>query len=621
MKFKIGCNYWGSKWGTEMWANFDKVSVEKDIITLSSYGVKHLRIFPIWRDFQPIETLYSFRGEKREYRLHGKEIPTDEYFLDYNCVENFKTFCRICDRNGITLTVSILTGWMSGKLYCPPALNNKNLITDSEALMLESKFVKGIVKNLKDEKNIIEWDLGNECNCLSPTSSRYDAYVWTNVISTAIRSVDNTRPISSGMHSLVAVKDCGNWYIQDQGELCDVLSVHPYPSPTVLGNLDPLNAMRTTLVPTTMMEYYSGIGGKPCGMQETGSFGKFIGNNQVAADFLRVNLYSAYANDGDCYLWWCAHEQKKLDFPPYSWSCIERELGLLNLDLSPKPVALEMKRISEALEKLNIDLPKKSYDGVILTVDGEDFVGIQQSASMQLRIAGLDMTFRAKLQTLPKVNLYVLPSLRFWATIDKEQLDFILEQVREGASFYLSLNGATITEGEEIFGVESFGVQKNTEQKTVEYKGYKLPLKGEYEFIFKPTTAEVLIEDEGGNVVLCRNRYGKGYVYLCNMPLEKYILNSEHYYRNIKKYPYYEIYKTIGEHALEKRELVSLEPNICSTVHKIDENSSYVTLINYSDKPQKVKYKLNGGYKVESVLYGNLDNLSNGEMALIKIKR
>ena len=58
MDFILGCNYWASNAGTEMWTNWDENAVRKDIKTLSEYGVKYLRVFPNWKYFQPATGLY-----------------------------------------------------------------------------------------------------------------------------------------------------------------------------------------------------------------------------------------------------------------------------------------------------------------------------------------------------------------------------------------------------------------------------------------------------------------------------------------------------------------------------------------------------------------------------------
>ena len=249
MEYMIGCNYWDSKSGTEMWRNWDEDSVDKDLEVLKKYGSEYLRVFPNWRDFQPIHPQIGWMGVTREYTM-ADGTPTDEFGLDYTMIKRFRKFCDIAAKHGIKLIVSILTGWMSGKLFVPPALVGKNIINDSEALMWEIKFVRGFVKNLKDKKEIVYWDIGNECNNLAHCSSRYEAWLWTASIRNAILCEDNTRRIMSGMH-LIGVSSGENcWTMADQGELTDMMCPHPYPSPSVGGDVDPINCLRTSLIPT-----------------------------------------------------------------------------------------------------------------------------------------------------------------------------------------------------------------------------------------------------------------------------------------------------------------------------------------------------------------------------------
>ena len=63
----LGCNYWDSEHGTDMWRYFDADVIEKDVKALSENGVKYMRVFPNWRDFQPIQKLYGYRGSSRGY--------------------------------------------------------------------------------------------------------------------------------------------------------------------------------------------------------------------------------------------------------------------------------------------------------------------------------------------------------------------------------------------------------------------------------------------------------------------------------------------------------------------------------------------------------------------------
>ena len=162
MEFILGCNYWASNEGIEMWKNWDEESVRDDFRILCEHGVKHLRVFPLWRDFQPVWPLFDWAGIKREYRIHEDKLPENKYYLDETMLKRFECFCDIAEEFGLKLIVGILTGWMSGRLFIPPALYGKNLFKDSTALMFELKYVEGFVRRLKNKPAILGWDLGNE---------------------------------------------------------------------------------------------------------------------------------------------------------------------------------------------------------------------------------------------------------------------------------------------------------------------------------------------------------------------------------------------------------------------------------------------------------------------------
>ena len=55
MRFILGVNYWGADWGTEMWRHYDGKKIREEMKQLKEYGVQCMRVFPNWRDFQPIE--------------------------------------------------------------------------------------------------------------------------------------------------------------------------------------------------------------------------------------------------------------------------------------------------------------------------------------------------------------------------------------------------------------------------------------------------------------------------------------------------------------------------------------------------------------------------------------
>ncbi|MBS5533193.1 beta-mannanase, partial [bacterium] len=200
-------------------------------------GMKTVRVFPSWRDFQPIELFCSGGNLPKEVRMFGKTLPDTEIGragIDEVMIRRFRRMTEIAEENGLELIVALITGAMSGLMLAPPALARLNFFTDPFALKWEVRFVRTMVRELKDCSSIVMWELGNECSNLS-YGSRDDGWIWTALIASAIRSEDPIRPVSSGLHGLLPANDTeftepqDLWTIQGQGENCDYLTAHPYP--------------------------------------------------------------------------------------------------------------------------------------------------------------------------------------------------------------------------------------------------------------------------------------------------------------------------------------------------------------------------------------------------------
>ncbi|MBQ2706789.1 MAG: hypothetical protein IJF67_00890, partial [Clostridia bacterium] len=69
--FAVGCNYWASDWGIEMWSHFSADVVRRDLTALHENGVKLLRVFPLWSHFQPIAPVIGCHGKLEGYSADG----------------------------------------------------------------------------------------------------------------------------------------------------------------------------------------------------------------------------------------------------------------------------------------------------------------------------------------------------------------------------------------------------------------------------------------------------------------------------------------------------------------------------------------------------------------------
>lgn len=538
MDFLLGCNYWASHAGTDMWAQWDAERVEKDFQILKENNVNALRVFVNWRDFQPIVTLYGGGFSIRDYLMKDLTEPTNPYYLDETMLERFDIFCDLAEKYGFKLIVGLVTGWMSGRMFAPTALEGKNTYTDPVSLRFQIKLVTGIVSRFKNKKAIYAWNLGNECNCMSPCASREIAYNWSSLIANTIRANDPERMVISGMHGLSV--DNASWLIEDQGEATDMLTTHPYAYFVPHCNVDPINSIRTLMHGTCETLLYAQISQKPCLVEELGTLSYSICSDDVSADFMRISLLSNWAENSPGVLWWCAHEQSHLEKPPYNWCMLERELGMLDKDYKPKKYFLEMKEFAQFLKDTGLKQAKPETDAGIILTRNIDHWGIGYMSFILAKQAGLEPEFIAPNTDIPKKPVYIMPSTMGDGCLYKEYYDQLKQRVYEGATLYLSNSDAFYSEFKDFTGMEVQYLEKFTGMSgEFEVDGIKIPYAYNQRRTIKTKGASVIATDDLSNPIFTEYTYGAGKVVFLNFGMEEVML-TESYAFNKNRHKVYE---------------------------------------------------------------------------------
>ncbi len=548
--FGIGCNYWASNAGAYMWRRWDGECVESDLDALKGVGIQTLRVFPLWPDFQPITRLSRVMGWHNGY-LQADGPFQNEAGVDQVMMERFRFLCDAAEKRGMKLIVGLVTGWMSGRMFAPPAFESVNVITDADAIEWEVRFVRHFVREMKDHPAICAWDLGNECNCMGSKDekthvsiSRAEAWSWMNQISSAIRLEDNSRPVVSGMHSCPSDMLCP-WSLRDQGELMDILTTHPYPLFTPHCCKEPFDSFRNVLHPVAESLYYSGVSGKPCFPEEVGSLGPNTTSEEKTARTLRLGALASRAHGLKGYLWWCAFDQGELDFPPYSLIAVERELGLCGSERTLKSTAVAMRNLSEEIAVLN-DLPPRRIDAVCLVSEREDAWPQSFGAFLLSVQAGISISFASAERELPEAKAYILPS----ATYTRAAWKRICEKVHAGTSLIMTKGRKNAySELEAVTGcrIESSCDQVRAFSVNVEGSARQVSLSCEADVVVSAIRAKVLIADERGFPFLTVAEYGSGKVAFVNCDLEKMVVGRSDCFREENLNPAYLIYRAAAD--------------------------------------------------------------------------
>lgn len=610
--FAVGVNYWASHAGTHTWRNWKPEIVEQDFKQLSENGIKVLRVFPLWPDFQPIYKVYSGQGSvkyigfKNEQPLPQDGLGSDG--MDENQMQHFEVMADLAKKYNLKLVVGLITGWMSGQLYVPPALEGKNIITDAEALGWQQKFVTSFVKRFKNKPSIIAWDFGNECNEMGKVANSYDAYLWSALLSGAIKAEDKTRPVVSGMHSLSADKNA-NWRIIDQAATTDVLTTHPYSLWTKYASQDGINTMRTILHAAAETSMYADIGGKPALTEETGVMGPMTGGEKEKAAFARTALFSNWVHDCKGTFWWCAYDQLSFNYPPYNYASVEAELGLIKEDRTTKPVMLELKAFSNFIDKLPFaTLPERKTEAVCILTEGQDSWSVAYSSFVLAKQAGFDFQFQKAGQELKDAPLYLLPSLKGIDPFYKDYWQKLLDKVKTGATLYMSLDDVYLPTFNEPLGIE---VSTNEKRRgNINFSAFlnndsiHFTTNAERKLTINPLQTTVIAKEKDGNPLLLKASYGKGFIYLLTFPLENNLTTTTGAFDKGEP-TYSSIYKLIAQPFISQRLVQQTNPFIGVTEHAINDKEKVVVLINYSTNAIDTKINIKTGWKITSWLYGN----------------
>jgi hypothetical protein len=589
-QFVIGANYWASHAGTYMWRDWDENVVKEDFQRLSEGGLTVLRVFPLWSDFQPIECLRRENSTPVEYR-HGETPlasgPIGQSGVSALMLKRFERLCDLAENSGLQLVVGLITGWMSGRLFVPPALEGLNHITDPASIIWQVRMVSTLVRQMRDHPAIQAWDLGNECNCLD-RATKDQAWLWTAAISNAIRANDPVRPVISGMHSLPA-DALQPWAIRDQGELTDILTTHPYPLFTQHCNREPMNTMRPLLHGTAETCLYADLSGKPAFVEETGNFGPAFCDEETAGEIARVQAYSLWAHDCRGMLWWCAHEQSELEHPPYDWISMERELGLLRTDGSAKPVFEALSRASRNIDDLPIDrLPPRHIDAVCILTEGQDQWAAAYSSFLLAKQAGFDVEFCYADRPLPDSSFYLLPSICNLRALSRRRELELRERVEAGATLYVSADDGFLGEIMKMTGLHVRGRHGRATPCKFVFSDAEFSIESTTHFQLEPGSATVLATEAGAPVFSVAN-YGKGKVYFLAVPLETSIARSTGAFLPQADQSW-KIYAHIWAGQISGRHIGKDSPSVGITEHHLPDGSLLAVIINY--QPERVQTQL-----------------------------
>ncbi|HEX2915560.1 MAG TPA: glycoside hydrolase family 2 TIM barrel-domain containing protein [Chloroflexia bacterium] len=371
--FVLGVNYWPRRKAMYWWSNFDREEVREEFAIIRELGLKMVRIFLLWEDFQPAPDVVSTES-----------------------LRNLETVCDIAAENGLGLNVTFFTGHMSGPNWAPGWLlqgaplpkarqlvsggqvvnsGYRNPYTDPLALSAERLQLSTVVSALKDHPGIAVWNLGNEPDIFAVPPSDADGQNWVRDMTRLIKEIDPKHPVTCGLH-VASLRDNVGLRVDQVFAETDFGVMHAYPmyASYARGPLDP------DFVPFTcaLTRYLSG---KPVLMEEFGgctvapgepsttwnwlAYGQpreqFMASEEDFAAYIQAVLPRLVEVGATGALLWCFADYipELWNRPPCEESRHERFFGLVRPDGSLKPHA-EVLRTFAATQPIVLPTPLKN---------------------------------------------------------------------------------------------------------------------------------------------------------------------------------------------------------------------------------------------------------------------
>lgn len=356
--FLLGVNYWPRRKAMGWWSDFDAGEVREEFAMIAELGLTMVRIFLLWDDFQPTP---------------GAVAPAP--------LRDLTTVCDIAAEEGLTLDITFFTGHMSGPNWAPrwlldgpPAAGARQLVsggrvvasgyrnpyTDPTALAAAQLLLRTVVARLRDHPGVGVWNLGNEPDLFAEPPDAAAGRRWAQMMTTLIREIDPTHPVTCGLHVDSIERDNGLRVDHIFGAT-DFATMHAYPmyAPWARRPLDPevvpfaCALTRALSGKPVLMEEFGGCTappGQPSQTWEWMSHGQlrtqFMAGEEEFAAYLAAVLPGLVEVGATGALLWCFADYAEVlwDRPPCADFWHERHFGFVRPDGSLKPHAEVIRR-------------------------------------------------------------------------------------------------------------------------------------------------------------------------------------------------------------------------------------------------------------------------------------
>lgn len=343
---RFGANYIPSKNWLHNWIDFDAVSVKKDLETIKSIGLDHIRAHLIWPYFQVNPTMMS-----------------------NTAMNNLEHFTRICEEVDIDFCLSLFTGWMSGFHFIPAFMNqhrNFSMFSGENERECQKFYIRNIASVVAKSPKFIGFDLGNELSCvthldLKATVSSNDA--WQKEMLELCEECAPGKLHNNGVdhQPWFADRAFSRESLVNEGA---ITALHTWVKFTGAMNHGGVLSVSSLHIAEYMAELAKAYNpNRKIWIQEFGCSKLWLENeNESIEEFLRRSFRVMCETENVWGLtWWCSHD---LSCELSGYDPLEYDLGLIDVNNQLKPAAKVLAELIAEYKNTPI-LPIKKNEAII----------------------------------------------------------------------------------------------------------------------------------------------------------------------------------------------------------------------------------------------------------------
>lgn len=437
-RWLTGSNYWQRNSGIDTWRVWSPDLIRQELAQARELGCRIIRIPLRWSDFQPspykVDSEMLGRFDELisiAHELRLQLIPT--FFVD-------------------PLSSGFDQSWRPGREY----------FQDTAVIKAQEHLIRTFAERYAKEHAILIWDLGTTSDDFGPPMPAAAVGTWAAKLRRVFTEAGCAQPIAMGT-SAINLADSAP-AIKATADALDFLLVSTRAESSI-SSCEGSRSLRQTYWPGFSIHLTRALCHRPVLLSEFG-ISSLSTAPGLGADYYRICLASAFANDAAGALSWCLNDYSCLTEEPFDSVPVDAGYGMLDLQANTKDCAKVFKTfmgIANRIDLGKLEIP--AYEAAIviprcLCSEKEDWMGGSSDDILECLLtsfimakqAGLQITFITPDEDFRDYRFLIMPYLPETGGLRWSDWQHVADFVEYGGTVFASYGGVAFNGMDDLFG-------------------------------------------------------------------------------------------------------------------------------------------------------------------------